>query len=166
MKIYHRFAAALVLATSGLGLTYSAMAADAPGAVKAPPFVIKTPATSTVSRSGTVKVVITLSVESAIGTDEAISCTASIASDDASFLNEASSSGSVVRSGSSGTLTLPIPYNWTMAATGETVTVSANCSEGASYESGVSHSIYFTGSAFVVPATAGTVTTVDLSASI
>jgi len=165
MKIHHRIAAALVLATSGLGLTYSAMAADAPGAVKAPPFVTKTPAASTVTRSGTVKIVITLSVESAIGADEAITCSVSIAADDASFLNSASSAGTIVRSGSSGTLTLPIPYNWTMAAAGETATVSTTCSEGA-FESGVGHSIYFVGSSFVVPATAGTVTTVDLSASI
>jgi hypothetical protein len=55
-----------------------------------------------------------------------------------------------------------------MAAAGETATVSLSGTEGRTYGSlgGVSHSVYVTGSAFVVPATNGTVTIITKTASL
>jgi hypothetical protein len=123
-----------------------------------------TPLTSVV-RTGTVKVVVTLSIESSIGTDEAIVCNATISSDDASFFNSASDSGEIVRSGSTGTLTMSIPYSWTMAATGERANVTVSCDVENFNTGGISRSIDFIVPGFVVPVTAGTVTTESLSAS-
>jgi hypothetical protein len=74
-------------------------------------------------------------IESAIGADEAITCLASIANQDASFNNSASTSGTVARTGTSGTLILVISYDWTMAAAGETATVSPRCTEDPTYGS-------------------------------
>lgn len=169
MKMHNSFAGLLTLAAIGVAVPYSIDAAEGAGSqqrIIASPMTIKSPPASSVSRTGTIKVVITLAIESAIGTDEPISCSASIASSDASFDNLATSSGTIVRSGATGTLTLPIPYDWTMAASGETATVSVNCSEGVGYTAGgVTHSIYFAGSTFTVPATSGTVTTENYSAS-
>jgi len=159
----------LALSAIGLLVPYSSDAAGAvPGSSTAQPnpIVPKVAAVSPVTRTGTVKVVVTLAIESAIGADEPITCSASISASDASFDNEATTSNVLVRSGSTGTATLTIPYDWTMAATGESAQVSLSCSEGSSFNTGgVSHSIYFTGSTFVVPVTAGTVTTLSKSAS-
>jgi hypothetical protein len=69
-----------------------------------------------VARTGTVRVVITLTIESAISTQDPINCQAGISADDASFYNSASTSGTIVRGTTTGTLTLAIPYDWTMAA--------------------------------------------------
>lgn len=169
MKMNKSFAVTLTLAAIGIVVPYSIDAADAGSSAKgilAYPMVTKAPAASSVSRTGTVKIVITLAIESAIGTDEPISCSASISTSDASFDNSANATGTIVRSGATGTATLTIPYDWTMATSGEQATLSVNCSEGNGYTSGgVSHSIYFAGSAFTVPHTNGTVTTKDLSAS-
>jgi hypothetical protein len=131
------------------------------------PLVNKIPPQAPVSATGTVKVVMALTIESAIGTDEAITCLASIAVDDASFENSASASGVVGRTGAKGALTLSIPYDWTMAAAGEHVSVSITCTEGAIYgaSGGVSHSITFVEVPFVVPAT-GTTTTINATATI
>ena len=122
---------------------------------------------ATFVRTGTVKVVIMLSIEPAIGTDEAISCQATLQAADASFENSASATGLVVRTGSAGSLTMSIPYQWTMAASGEPATITVNCTEGnESFTPGaVGHSIFFTAAPFTVPATAGAVTTKTLSAS-
>jgi hypothetical protein len=56
---------------------------------------------------------------------------------------------------------MTIPYLWTMAATGELANVSVNCFNSG----GLSRSVSFTVPGFVVPVTAGTVTTVSLKAS-
>jgi hypothetical protein len=110
---------------------------------------------------------VTLGIEAAIGTDNPITCQASISTSDASFDNSASATGLVVRSGSKGTLTLPIPYNWTMAAAGEFATVTVNCSEGSGFTTGaVGHSIFFTVPGFVVPAAPGAITKKTLAASL
>ena len=123
------------------------------------------PAIAPVTRIGTLRVVIHLTIQSAIGTDEGITCSSNVFASDASFDNQASSSGPVVRSGATGTVVLTMPYDWTMAATGEQATVNANCSEGTGFGSPVSHSIFFTVPGFIVPVTSGAVTTLTLTAS-
>jgi hypothetical protein len=130
------------------------------------PMVTKSPAVAPTTRTGTVKISIALSLEAAIGADEPISCQASISAFDASFDNSASTSGVVVRSGAKGTVVLIIPYDWTMAAANEMVTITTSCSEGSSGTGGVGHSIFFTVAGFPVPAKAGTVTTKSLTASL
>jgi hypothetical protein len=167
---------ALVLAAVGLALLHSSQAAGAiigiPGYYDqatqsfVPMVVPKVVPLVSVARTGTVKVTITLSVEAAIGTDEPITCQASIFASDASFDNSASATGLVVRSGVTGTVTMPIPYDWTMVATGELATLSVSCSEGEGFSAGgVGHSISFTVPGFTVPATPGTITTKTLAAS-
>jgi hypothetical protein len=169
------FGMAPALATTVLSLPHSGEAA---GTVKAvpgyynpmtgtfAPMVTKSPAAAQVARTGTVKISITLAIEAAIGTDEAISCQASIGAFDASFDNSASASGVVTRSGAKGTVVLTIPYDWTLASATEMVTISSSCSEGSGFDAGgTGHSITFTVPGFAVPAKAGTVTTKSLSAS-
>jgi len=129
------------------------------------PMVTKSPAVAPITRTGTVKISITLSLEAGVGTDESISCQASIGAFDASFENSASTSGVVVRSGAKGTVVLTIPYDWTMAAANEMVTITTSCSEGSFSAGGVGHSIIFTVPGFAVPTKAGTVTTKSLTAS-
>ncbi len=170
------FIVALVLAAVGLALLHPSQAAGAiigiPGYYDqatqtfVPMVVPKVVPLISVARTGTVKVTITLSIEAAIGTDEPITCQASIFASDASFDNSASATGLVVRSGATGTVTMPIPYDWTMVATGELATLSVSCSEGEGFSAGgVGHSISFTVPGFTVPATAGTITTKTLAAS-
>jgi hypothetical protein len=110
-----------------------------------------------VTRTGTVDLDITLTIESAIGSDESVTCDATLSSDDASFFNEVTASGTV--SGRpTGTLTLTMPYDWTQAATGESATVSLSCAEQ-DFEGTVDHSMEFLAPVtFTVPTTAGTVT--------
>jgi hypothetical protein len=61
---------------------------------------------------------------------------------------------------------MAIPYDWTMAATGEQANVFVNCSEGNGFTAGgFGHTINFTVPGFVVPVTAGTITTETLTAS-
>jgi len=120
------------------------------------------PLASPVTRTGTVKVNITLSIESSIGTDQAISCSASILSSDASFFNQASTDGIVVRSGATGTVTMTIPYLWTMAATGELANVFASCNVENFSTGSITRFITFTVPGFVVPVTAGAITTKSL----
>jgi hypothetical protein len=130
------------------------------------PMVTKSPAVAPVTRTGTVKISITLGIEAAIGTGEPITCQASIGVFDASFNNSASASGVVARSGGKGTVVLTIPYEWTMAASGEMVTISSSCTEGSGFDvGGVGHTISFTVPGFAVPAKAGAVTTKSLRAS-
>lgn len=123
------------------------------------------PLAAPVTRTGTVKVNITLNIESSIGTYDGISCSSAIFSFDSSFSNDASTSGSVLRSGATGTITMTIPYLWTMAASGELANVSANCDAESSSNGVVFRSISFTVPGFVVPVTAGAVTTVNLKGS-
>jgi hypothetical protein len=117
------------------------------------------PLTAPITRMGTVKVIITLNVEPAIGTDTPISCTASVSASDASFENSASATGLVSRTGTAGTLTILIPYNWTMVASGETAMLSVNCSESGGFSAGgIGRSVFFTAASFAVPATTTTTT--------
>jgi hypothetical protein len=121
-----------------------------------------------VNRTGTVKISITLNIEAAIGTDEPISCDATISTFDSSFTNSASASATVVRSSlTSGSLTLSIPYDWTLANATETASVGTNCSESGGFSAGsVGHSIAFTVPGFTVPTKPGTVTTINLTGSL
>jgi hypothetical protein len=174
-QLMKNFVVALVLAVVGLALPHPSHAAGVttgipgfydPATGAFAPMVTKVVPLVTVARTGTVKVVITLNIEAAIGTYEPITCQASINSFDASFTNMASAAGLVVRTGATGTVTITIPYNWKMAAAGEQATVSANCSEGNGFSpGGVSHSISFTVPGFTVPTANGTITTKSLSAS-
>jgi hypothetical protein len=174
------FVVAAALSAAGFVVSYSGSAADTvrgvPGFLDpstgnftpaaASPIVTKVIPAAAVARTGTVKVVITLAIESAIGTDESISCSASFFATDASFDNTASATTLVVRTGATGTATMTIPYDWTMAVTGEPATISVNCTEGNGFSAGgVGHSISFVTPAFVIPAVNGTVTTKTLSAS-
>jgi hypothetical protein len=170
------FVVALLLVVLGLVLPHPSRASGAvmgiPGyydqttGTFVPMVVPKVVPLVSLTRTGTVKVIITLNVEAAIGTFEPITCQASITASDSSFDNSATATGVVVRSGATGTVTMLIPYNWTMAAAGEQATVSVNCSEGNSFTTGgVGHSIFFTVPGFTVPATAGAVTTKTLAAS-
>jgi len=166
---------ALAFAAVGLAFPHSGKAAGTirtvpgyynPATGTFAPMVTKVTPAAAVSRTGTVKITITLNIEAAIGTDEPISCQASISAFDASFDNTASASNVVVRSGAKGTAVLTIPYSWTMAASGEMVTISSSCTEGSGFSSGgVGHSITFVVPGFAVPAKAGTVTTKSLTAS-
>lgn len=171
------FVVLLVLAVVGLALPRPTQAAGAiigiPGyydqatGTFVPMVTPKVMPLVSVARTGTVKITITLGIEAAIGTDEPISCQASISASDASFDNSASASGLVVRSGARGTVTMLIPYNWTMAASGELANLSVNCIEGSSFSTGgVGHSIFFTVPGFTVPAGPGAVTTKTLAASL
>jgi hypothetical protein len=131
------------------------------------PMVSRVPTAAPVARTGTVKITITLGIEAAIGTDQPISCQASISVFDSSFSNSASASGVVTRSGAKGTVVLTIPYNWTLAAAGETVTITSSCSTGSGFSAGgVGHSITFSVPGFAVPSAAGAVTTKNLTASL
>jgi hypothetical protein len=168
------FVVALILAVVGLALPHPSQAAGAvtgvpgyynPATGTFAPMVTKIVPLASVSRTGTFKAIITLNIESAIGTFEPITCSASIMSSDASFDNSASASGLVVRTGATGTVTIMIPYNWTMAATGEQATVSVNCSEGTFSTGGITRSIFFVVPGFTVPAAPNTVTTKSLSAA-
>jgi hypothetical protein len=168
------FVVALILAVVGLALPHPSQAAGAitgipgyydPATGTFAPMVTKAVPLASVSRTGTFKAIITINIESAIGTFEPITCSASIMSSDASFNNSASASGLVVRTGATGTVTIMIPYNWTMAITGEQATVSVNCSEGSFSTGGITRSIFFVVPGFTVPATAGTVTTKTLTAA-
>jgi hypothetical protein len=71
---------------------------------------------------------LTLTIESAIGTDLNIGCSSSIGTFDASLANSASASVVAVRSGGKAICMLMIPYEWTVAKAGETVTVSLSAS--------------------------------------
>ncbi|HEV3113596.1 MAG TPA: hypothetical protein VGY99_24180 [Candidatus Binataceae bacterium] len=167
---------ALVLAIVALALPYPTQATSAPAGIPGyynaatgtfSPLTIKqVPLAAVVSRTGTFEAVITLTIESAIGIDEPITCTASISSFDPSFTNSASATGLVVRTGATGKVTITIPYDWTMAATGESATVSVNCSESEFGTGSAGHSMSFAGFTFTVPTTAGTVTIKDLTASL
>ena len=169
------FVMALALATVGLVVPHSGKAAGAVRAVPGyydpatgafAPLVAKVRAAAPVTRTGTVKITITLNIEAAIGTDEPISCQASIGAFDPSFSNSASASNVVVRSGAKGTATLVIPYDWTMAASGEMVTISSSCTEGSGFDAGgVGHSVSFSVAGFAVPSAAGAVTVKSLTAS-
>jgi hypothetical protein len=119
---------------------------------------------ASVARTGTVKVTITLAIESSIGSDQPITCEVSISAGDTSFVNSATASATVVRSGATGTCTISIPYDWTMATTGETATVSVTASTG-SFSGGIFRNLTLIHAGFAVPATAGTVTTLAFSAS-
>jgi hypothetical protein len=132
------------------------------------PYVQKVPAATSVARTGKVAVTIALNIQPAIGADEPISCTVSISAFDASFSNSASSAGVVSRTGTKGSVTISIPYQWTMKAAGETAIVTVSCSEGVSSftPGGVAHSISFTVPGFAVPATAGATTKISLAASL
>jgi hypothetical protein len=116
-----------------------------------------------VTRTGTVVLDLTLSIESDIGVDESVSCSASIFGDDASFFNQVDTGGNLTGR-PTGTVTLAMPYNWTMAASGETATFAVGCSEGDGEN--VEHSMTFAGGAFVVPTAPGTVTTEKLTGSL
>jgi len=165
----------LALSAIGLVVPYASYAAGVAGYLDpstgtfTPAMIkpIKAKAATTVIRTGTVKIVVDLTFESAIGTDEAVTCYGSINSSDNSFDNSVSTTVLVNRtSATAGAATLVMPYDWTQLATGEDVDWSLNCTEGSSYSAGgVSHSIYFTGGTFVVPATAGTVTTITKTAT-
>jgi hypothetical protein len=169
------FSVAFAVAAAVLALPHSGEAAETAKAVPGyyspatgtfAPMVTKSPAVAPVARTGTVKISITLSIEAAVGTDQSISCQASIGAFDASFDNSASASGVVARSGAKGTVVLTIPYDWTMKASGEMVTISSSCSEGSGFTAGgVGHSITFTVPGFAVPTKAGTITTKSLTAS-
>ncbi len=131
------------------------------------PMIVGAPAANPVSRSGTVKISITLNIESSIGTDAPISCQASISVFDASFENSASASNVVTRSGAKGTVVLSIPYNWTLASGNESMTISSSCTEGSGFSpGGVGHGITFTIPGFAVPSKSGTTTTKSLTASL
>jgi hypothetical protein len=172
-----KFAVVLVLAVAALGLPYPAAraATAAPGIPgyynpltgSFTPLIVKSvPLATPVSRIGTVQIAITLTVESAIGIGDPITCNASIISFDSSFSNTASATGLIVRTGTTGKVTIVIPYDWTMAATGESATVSVSCNEGTSFEAGgIGRTITFTVPGFVVPATAGALTVKSLTAS-
>jgi hypothetical protein len=170
------FVVAAALSAIGFVVSFSGKAADTVRSVSgstesltppvASPMLTKVIPAAAVGRTGTVKVVINLAIESAIGSDEFITCTASVFATDASFDNSASASTLVVRTGATGTATMTIPYDWTMAASGEPATMSVSCTEGNGYSAGgVGHSISFVTPAFVVPVVNGTVTTKTLSAS-
>jgi hypothetical protein len=117
--------------------------------------VPKVAAKDPVTRTGTVDLDITLTLESAIGADEEVYCNASISTSDASFDNEVSAFG-IVSGRPTGTLTLTMPYDWTMAATGESAQIFLSCTE---YDGGtVEHEMSFASVAFVVPATTATTT--------
>jgi hypothetical protein len=176
-QLMKNFGMALAFAAATLVLPHSGEAAEAVKAVPGyynpatgtfAPMVTKSPAVAPVARTGTVKISITLSIEAAIGTDVSISCQGSVNTSDASFDNYASANGVVVRSGAKGTVVLTIPYAWTMAASGEMVTIYTSCSEGSPGSStvgGVGHTISLTVPGFAEPAKAGTVTTKSLTAS-
>jgi hypothetical protein len=87
-------------------------------------------ASSTIS--GTVKVVLNLTLDSAIGSDETITCTVSISTYDTSYINSASAAIDAVRSGRKATCTLVIPYEWTVAKAGETVSITLGAGAGGS----------------------------------
>ncbi len=171
-----KFVMALAFATIGFAVPHAGKAAGAVRAVPGyydpatgafMPMVSKVLAAAPVTRTGTVKITITLNIEASIGTDQAISCQASLSTFDASFSNSASASNVVVRSGAKGTATLVIPYDWTMAASGEMVTISSSCTEGSGYSAGgVGHTVSFVVPGFAVPVTAGAVTTKTLTASL
>jgi hypothetical protein len=129
------------------------------------PMIVGAPAAAPVSRSGTVKITITLNIQSSVGTDAPLTCQASISTFDASFQNSASASNVVTRSGAKGTAVLSIPYNWTMAAANESVLITSSCSESTFGAGGVGHSITFTVPGFTVPTKSGT-TTKSLTASL
>jgi len=166
---------ALAFAAVGLALPHAGKAAGTirtvpgyynPATGTFAPMVTKAIPAASVVRTGTVKITITLNIEAAIGTDQPISCQASISAFDASFDNTASASNVVARSGTKGTVVLTIPYAWTMSAAGEMVTISSSCSEGSGFSAGgVGHSITFVVPGFPVPATAGAVTAKSLTAS-
>jgi hypothetical protein len=170
-----RIVLTLILAVIGLALPHPSQAAGAvmgvPGfydqatGTFVPMVVPKVVPLVSVARTGTVKIIITLSIEAAIGPFQPITCQASIFASDVSFDNSASASGFVVRSGAKGTLTMLIPYNWTMVANGELASMSVNCSDNSFNTGGVGHSIGFTVPGFIVPATAGAITTKTLAAS-
>jgi hypothetical protein len=128
------------------------------------PMIVGAPAAAPVSRSGTVKITITLNIQSSVGTDAPLSCQASIGTFDGSFQNSASASNVVTRSGAKGTVVFTIPYNWTMAATGETAAIGLSCNEGNS-TGGVGRNILFFVPGFIVPTKSGT-TTKSLTASL
>lgn len=171
-----KFVVLLVLAVVGLVLPYPSQGASAPAGIPgyfnpatgtfAPLTIKQVPLAAAVSRTGTFEAVITLSIESAIGIDEPITCTANISSFDPSFTNSASATGLVVRTGATGKVTITIPYDWTMAATGEQATVTVNCSESEFGAGSAGHSMSFAGFTFTVPTTAGTLTIKDLTASL
>jgi hypothetical protein len=130
------------------------------------PLVIKVaPAVAPITRTGTLKLTINLTIESAIGTDEPISCTAGTGTVDLSFDNSASAGGTITRTGGTGTLTLLIPYDWTMAMAKELASITVSCSESSNYEEGVGHSVGFTSPGFTVPSTNGVVTSETFTAS-
>ena len=96
------FVMALVLAAVEFALPHSGQAAGAvrpvpgyynPATGTFVPMVTKSLAAAPVTRTGTVKINITLSIEPAIGADEPISCQASLTTIDASFDNSASATG-------------------------------------------------------------------------
>jgi hypothetical protein len=169
------FVVVLMLAIAVLALPYPSQAASAPKGIPgyfnpatgtfAPLTIYQAPLGTAVVRTGTVNIAITLSIESSIGIGEPISCNASISSFDASFSNSASASGLVIRTGTTGKVTIPIPYDWTMAATGEQATISVSCDEGSFGTGAIGHTLSFTVPALTVPAKAGTVTTKSLVAS-
>lgn len=166
---------ALVLAVVGLALPHPSQATSAPAGIPGyynpatgtfAPLTIKQVPFASVSRTGTFEAVITLTIESAIGADEPITCNVGISSFDVSFSNSASATGLIVRTGATGKVTVTIPYDWTMAATGEQAMVSVTCNEGSGFGTGsVEHSLTFTVPGFTVPSTAGVLTTKDLTAS-
>jgi hypothetical protein len=174
-SLMKNFVVVLVLAVVGLALPHPSQAAgvmmgvpgyyDPTTSTFVPIVTPKTFPLATFTRTGTFKLTVTLSIEPAIGVDEPITCQASISTFDASFTNSASTTGLIVRSGAKGTLTMPIPYNWTTAAAGETATVTVNCSENSFGAGGIGHSISFTVPGFVVPSTPNAVTTKSLTGS-
>jgi hypothetical protein len=121
--------------------------------------------TTSLTRTGTIKVVVTLSIESAIPADYPVSCSANVSAYDASFTNSAYAYADAVRSGATAACTLTIPYNWTLSATTDTVTVSFAASAGSSSLDQVTHSTGHSFTAFTVPAT-GTTTSLTLSDSL
>jgi len=132
----------------------------------ATPMVMKTPASDPVTRTGTFKIIITLGIDSAIGMDEPIICAVNVSNSDASYNNQASTSTYVVRtSATTGTATLTIPYEWTMAEVGEAADISASCNQGQS-SGGVYHFVSFEQQLVIAVPASGTTTTKTLSASI
>jgi hypothetical protein len=130
------------------------------------PLVIKSaPAAAPVNRTGTLKITINLTIESAIGTDEPISCSASTETFDSSFSNSAGTSGIITRTGSTGTLTMLIPYDWTMANSGELATITVSCEESGFETAGVGHTVGFSSPGFTVPTTKGALTSKTFTAS-
>jgi hypothetical protein len=109
------------------------------------------PATSALQRKGQINVVVNAVFGSNIPAAATLSCTVYLSADDLGYENSASSSGVVVRKGSSGTCRVAIPYTFEIAIATTPMNVTASITTYTSTVPELSYSASFSFSPFAVP---------------